>query len=73
MVTTSGSVAAPPFYFAPRSMPFPSLRTAPILAGAILLLLWLALGARRRLTLRPTRLAFSGSFAAIAIFLMLGS
>jgi hypothetical protein len=27
MVTTSGRAAAPPFYFAPRSMPFPSLRT----------------------------------------------
>ena len=73
MVTTSGSAAAPPFYFAPRSMPFSSLRTAPILAAAILLLLWLALGAKRRLTLRPTRFAFSGAFVAIVILLMLGS
>jgi hypothetical protein len=73
MVTTSGSAAAPPFYFAPRSKPFPSPRTAPILAAAILLLLWLALGAKRRLTLRPTRFAFSGAFAAIVILLMLGS
>ena len=73
MVTTSGSAAAPPFYFAPRSMPFPSLGTAPILAAVILLLLWIALGAKRRLTLRPTRFAFSGAFAAIVILLMLGS
>jgi hypothetical protein len=35
--------------------------------------LWLALEAKRYLTLRPTRFAFSGAFAAIAIFLMLGS
>jgi hypothetical protein len=72
MVTTTGSTAAPTFYFAPRSMPFPSLRTAQILAAAALLLLLLGLGEKRRPTLRPKRLAFSGAFAGIAIFLMLG-
>jgi hypothetical protein len=72
MVTTTGSATAPTFYFAPRSMPFPSLRIAQILAAAALLLLLLGLGEKRRPTLRPKRLAFNGAFAGIAIFLMLG-
>ena len=53
MVTTTGSATAPPFNFAPRSMPFPLLRIAQILAAATLLLLLLGLGERRRPTLRP--------------------
>ena len=71
MVTTSGSAAAPPFIFAPPAVPIPALRAVPALAAGALLLLLIALAARRDLGLRARRLAFGGSFATIAVLLVL--
>jgi hypothetical protein len=71
MVTTSGSAAAPPFSFAPRTVPFPTLRAVPALGAGILLLLLLALAADRELGQCPRRLAFGGAFTTIAVFLVL--
>jgi 6-phosphogluconolactonase (cycloisomerase 2 family) len=73
MVTTSGSAAAPPFYFAPRSMPFSGLRVLPGLLAAVFLLLLLA-GRRKHILIPWTnRRAFHvGASVVILLFCSAG-
>lgn len=72
-VTTSGKTAGSPFYFAPRSMPFPAMRVLPGLLACAFLLLLLALSPKRGLATRPKCLSFNAAIASIAIFLLLGA
>jgi len=73
MVTTSGKAAAPPFYFAPRSIPFSSMRVLTVLLACAFVLLLLALSPQRNLIPRPQRLVFNAAGATIVIFLLLGT
>ncbi len=76
VMTSGGSSGILPLFGLPRSKPFPTLRTAPILAAVTLLLVLLVLfarGAKRHQILRSRRLAFGGVFALMAAFLMLGT
>jgi hypothetical protein len=73
MVTTSGGAAAPLFYSAPRSIPFPWMRVLPALLACAFVLLVLALSPKRNLIPRPKRLAFSVAGATISVLLLLGT
>ena len=73
VATSSGTNANVPIVTVPRSIPFPVLPAAPGLIVAVILLLFLAFGAKRDSDTPPRRRALSSAVSAIIFLMMLGA
>lgn len=73
VATSSGTNTNAPIVTVPRSIPFPVLPAAPGLTVAIILLLFLAFGAKRDSDTPPRRRALSSAVSAIIFLMMLGA
>jgi hypothetical protein len=73
VTTSGGSSGILPFFSVPRSKPFPVLRVASKLTLAVILLVVLALGAKRNSTPRPKRLTLASVFAATILLAISGA